>query len=150
MTDITTLRRFICYNNRCGKKFHADGDQRIGSVVCPHCSSPNIDTDEFSRPGSNGDSHRIASETLTNVCPKKLIVKIYEGIKNFYPLYFISSADTDNQPIGTITPKGLEAMNKENLLTEIPHTEIIENFYRHKWLMSDVKTSRYYELKTKI
>lgn len=139
--DPITIRNFICHNNRCGKTFREDGDQLIGSIRCPHCGSPNIDHNEHVHNGFN------KTETSSTV-PKRFIVKVYGTIKNFHPLYFLDNNDgSETKPVGTITKEGLTVLEEKHLLEEIPGTEIIEVYFRHKWLLTDIKTSRYYELK---
>lgn len=124
----------------CGKDFVLDGDMPIKESSCPHCGSKNVDHNAFRRPGAQGISLPASG--------RRMIVKVYSKIKNFHPLYFIGPQDeSDTQPIGTITPKGLATMDKEQMLTEISQVEIIETYFRHKWLISDVRTSKYYELK---
>ncbi|MBI3500786.1 MAG: hypothetical protein HY063_03245 [Bacteroidetes bacterium] len=139
-----TLRKFHCCN--CGKNFPEDGDQPIGTISCPFCGSNNIDNAENSIPalpspiggGNEGEGK------------KRFILKIYSGIKNFHPIYFISPEDTSEmRPLGNLSMKGIELLQSEGMLTEIPATEIIENYFRHKWLLSEIQSSKYFELKIK-
>ena len=126
MPDTLTATKMICLYSKCGKIFLADRNASI--IHCPHCNATNVTSDELG-------IHR------------KFIIKVYSIIKNYHPLYFISSADSsDHPPLGIITGKGLEVLQKENLLKQIEATKIVETYFRHKWFLTDIKTSTYYEL----
>lgn len=78
---------------------------------------------------------------------RKLIIKVL-GIKTFYPLYFISPEDTgDMQPVGTVSAEGMELLNINNSLQEIPIEEINDTYFRHKAFLMDITKSKYYHLK---
>lgn len=139
------MSTYKCYD--CNGYFSLDGSLPIESTACPYCASQNIDHTSFVK--NNGISNRKEAETVPDT-NRKLIIKAYDKIKNFYPLYFIGPQDeSELKPAGTISTQAMAQFHKQELLTEIPVTEIIETYFRHKWFLTDIKTSKFYELKTK-
>lgn len=79
---------------------------------------------------------------------RTLIIKVYGNNKSFHPMYFISPEDgRETQPIGTMTTDGMEKLHASNMLQEIPAEEINDTYFRHTWFLTDITTSKYYQLK---
>lgn len=106
------LLKYYCYD--CKNYFHINGEDRIGSHPCDHCGSYNVD--HCRDKPINGTSSAEVLKIDAPIIERKFIVKVYQVIKNFHPLYFIGPADkSEIKPVGTITTDGLVQMKNNEL-----------------------------------
>lgn len=76
---------------------------------------------------------------------KRIIIKYNPDSKSWSPIFIVS--DTSCESAGFIFEPVFEKLQSEMALKEIDSLEIIELFFRHTSLISDVKSCKYYEIK---
>lgn len=77
----------------------------------------------------------------------KIVIKIYPGQKWWSQIYLCG--DIACEMGGMISHTLFEKMKSQNILIEIPATEIIEKYSKPSFLtlFSDIKECRYYDIK---
>lgn len=74
-----------------------------------------------------------------------MIIKYYQGEK-FWPVIFCVGSIACEMG-GIISNTAFEKMKSEGILKEIDAVEIIELFFKHVPLISDIRMCKYYEIK---
>lgn len=75
----------------------------------------------------------------------KLIIKKYIGKNAWSDIYCVG--DIACEKGGNISHAVFEKMKSEQVIHEIDGTKLIEDHYRHKELLTDVKDCQYFQIK---
>lgn len=76
---------------------------------------------------------------------QRIIIKYNPDSKSWSPIYLVT--DTGCESAGFIFEPVFEKLKSEMALKEIDSVEIIELFFKHVSLISDVKSCKYFEIK---
>lgn len=74
-----------------------------------------------------------------------MIIKNYSGEKFWSTIFCVG--DIACEVGGFIAHATFEKMKSEGILKEVDHVEIIDKYFKHLPLISDVKECKYFEIK---